>query len=98
MVAADPVAEVLVPLGTPATVVLAPRALLMMLPMMPLAPADGSGRGMAIRVVLVLGTGGSDVTRPTGIPEGPVGTKLAGVVAASGSEVTTAGCVVTTSG
>ena len=86
--ALDPVAVVLVPLGVPVeTVLLPPMALLMMLPMMPLAADDGigTGRGMATRVVLVFGAaGGGDVLSPTGMPEGPVGTKLAGVVAASG--------------
>lgn len=57
------------------------RALLMMLAIW---LADPVGTGMAIRVVLGLGTTGGEVLRPTGIPDGPVGTKLAGVVTASG--------------
>lgn len=94
-----PVAVVLVPLGAPVvTVVLPAMALLMMLATMPLAEADGMR--MAARVVLALGfgAGGRDVSRPTGMPDGPVGTKLAGVVTASGSVVTGFGWVVTTAG
>lgn len=58
------------------------RALLMMLASW---LAEAVGTGMAIRVVLGLGgaTAG-EVLSPTGIPDGPVGTKLAGVVTAAG--------------
>ena len=58
------------------------RALLMMLWTTSLAEFDGTG--MATRVVLVTLGGGREVFRPTGMPDGPVGTKLAGVVTASG--------------
>lgn len=91
----DPVADaVLVPVGTPVVTVLLPAMALLRLPMallrlpmMPLAwdatDASDDGTGIATKVV-GLGAGGRDVLRPTGMPDGPVGTKLAGVVTASG--------------
>ena len=77
--------EVLVTLVEAAALVavelLPARALLMMLAIW---LADPVGTGIAIRVVLGLGTGGKEVLIPTGIPDGPVGLKLAGVVTAAG--------------
>lgn len=57
------------------------RALLMMLAIW-LAEPDGTGTAMT--VVLGLGEGGRDVLMPTGMPDGPVGLKLAGVVTGAG--------------
>lgn len=77
--------EVLVTLVEAAALVavelLPARALLIMLAIW---LADPVGTGIAIRVVLGLGTGGREVLMPTGIPDGPVGLKLAGVVTAAG--------------
>lgn len=79
----DPAPDVvLVPLGVPVVTVLFPATALLRLPMIPLA----DGRGMATSVVLGLGAGagGRDVSRPTGMPDGPVGLKLAGLVLGRG--------------
>lgn len=94
------VAALVVAAALVAVELLPARALLMMLAIW-LAEPDGTG--MAITVVLGLGGGGREVLMPTGMPDGPVGLKLAGVVTASGWVVmgfawlvTTSGCPVTT--
>lgn len=91
------VLRVLVPLapvvcrGVPVVTVVLPETALVTLAMMLLTAPDGmrtesDGMGTGIRVVSVPteGAGGRDVLIPTGMPDGPVGTKLAGVVTGSG--------------
>lgn len=79
--------------GVPVVTVLLPATALLTLAAMLLTAPDGmraglDGMGTGINVVSVSvsteGAGGREVLIPTGMPDGPVGTKLAGVVTGAG--------------